>query len=44
MATQWTVFMTFPHESGQGLVVVRWKNEQYLLHPNSVKALPSDNQ
>jgi hypothetical protein len=36
--------MKFPHESGQGLVVVRWKNEQYLLHPNSVKALPSDNQ
>jgi hypothetical protein len=36
--------MKVPHESGEGLAVVRWKNEQYLLNPKSVESFPSDNQ
>jgi hypothetical protein len=44
VATQWTGFMKFPHESGEGMAVIRWKNEQYLLNPKSVESFPSDNQ
>lgn len=45
VATQWTGFMKFPHESGEGLAVVRWKNEQYLLNPKQIEPFhPSDNQ